>query len=54
LGGNEFAPVGCHFDGGLFLRVPVYRHLVHEVQDTSDGATCNNVMVQVCILIVSQ
>jgi hypothetical protein len=32
----------------------VDRHLVHEVQDTRDGATCNNVMVQVCILIVGQ
>jgi hypothetical protein len=40
--------VGCPFNGGLFLRVAVNRHLVHEVQDTSDSVTCNNGMVQVC------
>ena len=46
-GGNEFGTVGGHFDGGLFLRVPVDWRLVEKNQYAHDRPACDPVMVEV-------
>jgi hypothetical protein len=36
----------------LLLGIPVDRELVQEMKNGSDGLACNDIMIQVCILVV--
>jgi hypothetical protein len=36
----------------LLLGIPVDRELVQEMKNGSDGSACNDIMIQVCILVV--
>jgi hypothetical protein len=39
-------------DCSLLLGIPVDRVLVQEMKNGSDGSACNDIMIQVCILVV--
>jgi hypothetical protein len=43
---------GSSFDCSLFLGIPVDREFVQEMKNGSDGLACNDIMTQVCILVV--
>jgi hypothetical protein len=36
----------------LLLGIPVDKELVQEMKNGSDGLACNDIMIQVCILVV--
>lgn len=46
-GGDKFRAIRGSFDSDLFLREPIDRCLVHEVEDSCDKTTGEHIMVEV-------